>query len=401
MPLGVPAVSDVECSTAIDSANDSLLRRGDIGAGKYHVRLQVGRFFGRWFAPRERYNLAMRTYLSSGDVFLGHQPLGEHSEKPERLKAILDAIDASDLVGRFRWIPPRPATTEELLRVHTETYLQDLRQKMGDLHPKGKGWLDPDTYYGPGTYDAAFHAAGTATELALKIASGREEPGDNGFALVRPPGHHAGPSRAMGFCLFNNVAIAAQAVRATGRRVAIVDFDVHHGNGTEQIFRADGGVLFISLHQFPFYPDTGDAASIGEGNGQGFIVNIPLPEGSGGAEYKLAFRRLVLPALRRFAPDLILVSAGFDGHSRDSLAGMALMEDDYAAMVSQLLSVQSRLLLVLEGGYHREALAASVLAVLRVLIDPSGYRPTGHDAGTKARDSVRKLISDLQQLHRL
>lgn len=343
----------------------------------------------------------MKTYLSSGDVFLGHKIVGEHPERPERLQAILTAIDSSDLVGRFRWTPGRRATPEELLRVHTAPYLNDLRQKMGDLQPKGQGWLDPDTYYGPGSYEAALHAAGTATELALKIAQSKGEPGDNGFALVRPPGHHACADRAMGFCLLNNVAVAAAAVRATGRRVAIVDFDVHHGNGTEEIFNRDGGVLFISLHQFPFYPGSGAATSIGEGNGRGSIINIPLPEGSAGPEYKLAFKRVVMPALRRFSPDVILVSAGFDGHSRDTLAGMSLVEDDYAAMVSSLLSVQSRLLLVLEGGYHLAALSASVLGVLRVLIDPSGYRPSGHDAGTAPSDAVRQQLSELQKLHGL
>ena len=341
----------------------------------------------------------MRTYLSSGDVFLGHKLVGEHPERPERLQAILTAIDTSDLVGRFRNIPPRRATQDELLRVHSASYLNDLRQRMGDLQPKGQGWIDPDTYYGPGSYEAALHAAGTATDLALRIAQSKGEPGDNGFALVRPPGHHASADRAMGFCLLNNIAVAAAAVRATGRRMAIVDFDVHHGNGTEEIFCRDGGVLFVSLHQFPFFPGSGAATSIGEGNGRGCIVNIPLPEGSAGPEYKLAFKRVVLPVLRRFAPDVILVSAGFDGHSRDTLAGMSLVEDDYAQMVSSLLGVQSRMLLVLEGGYHQSALSASVLSVLRVLIDPSGYRPSGHDAGTAPSDVVRQQLIENQKLH--
>ena len=334
----------------------------------------------------------MKTYLSSGDVFLGHRIVGEHPERPE------PAIDSSELVGRFRRIPPRRATEEELLRVHTAPYLADLRQRMGDLQPKGQGWLDPDTYYGPGTYSAVMHAAGTACDLALRIAS---SDGDNGFALVRPPGHHASQERAMGFCLLNNVAIAAAAVRATGRRVAIVDFDVHHGNGTEEIFARDGGVLVISLHQFPFYPGSGAATSIGEGNGRGAILNIPLPESSAGPEYKLALKKVVLPALRRFAPDMILVSAGFDGHAQDSLAGMGLVEEDYAHMVSSLLAVQARLLLVLEGGYNTKALAASVLAVLRVLIDPSSFRPSGHDAGTVPSDAVRRALTEVQKLHGL
>lgn len=355
-----------------------------------------------FFVPVSSGNIqTMRTYLSSGEVFQGHKLVGEHPERPERLQAIEAALDGSDLLGKFRRIPPRPATSEELLRVHSAGYLADLRQRMGDLQPKGQGWIDPDTYYGPGTYQAALHAAGTACDLALRIAN---SDGDNGFALVRPPGHHASADRAMGFCLLNNVAVAAAALRATGRRVSIVDFDVHHGNGTEEIFARDGGVQVISLHQFPFYPGSGAATSIGEGNGRGAIINIPLPEASAGPEYKLAMRRLVVPALRRFAPDVILVSAGFDGHAQDTLAGMSLVEDDYAAMVASLLTVQARLLLVLEGGYQPSALAASVLAVLRVLTDPSGpsgYRPSGHDAGVAPSEAVRRLVTELQKLHGL
>jgi acetoin utilization deacetylase AcuC-like enzyme len=351
----------------------------------------------------------MATYLCSDDAFLRHKPLGEHPECPERLSAILSAIRGSDLRGRTVPLKPRRATDEELRRVHAVEYLADLRQRMGEVNPRGSGWLDPDTYYGPGTYQAALLAAGGTTELALKVLRSQPQPGsdpasartDNGFALVRPPGHHARRDRAMGFCLLNNIAVAAAAARAQGARVAIVDFDVHHGNGTEEMFARDSSVLFISLHQFPYYPGTGAATFAGEGAGRGSTLNVPMPEGSGGPEYKLAFQKIVLPALRRFEPDLILVSAGFDAHARDPLAGMNLVEQDYARMIHALLLVQPRLVAVLEGGYHLESLGQSAVAVLRVLLDPASFTETGHDAGERPSEAARARVTEVQRLHNL
>lgn len=343
----------------------------------------------------------MATYLCSDDAFLLHKPMGEHPERPERLTAVLSAIRASELRGRTLPLAPRPATDEELRRVHAVEYLQDLRQRMSEVNPRGSGWLDPDTYYGPGTYQAALLAAGGTTELALRVLRQSDKDGKNGFALVRPPGHHARRDRAMGFCLLNNVAVAAAAARAAGARVAIIDWDVHHGNGTEEIFARDSAVLYISLHQFPYYPGTGAATSIGEGVGRGATINLPLPEGSGGPEYKLAFQKIVLPALRRFEPDLILVSAGFDAHARDPLAGMNLVEQDYARMTHQLLSIQPRLVAVLEGGYQLEALGQSAVAVLRVLVDPASFAETGHDAGELPSEAARARITETQRLHSL
>jgi acetoin utilization deacetylase AcuC-like enzyme len=338
------------------------------------------------------------TYVCTDDIFLQHRPLGEHPERPERLTAIRSALASSELVGRYRTLAPRPATEQELERVHTADYLHMLYKRMGEPNSKGSGWLDPDTYYGPGTYAAALNAAGGATELALRVLQSQA---DNGFALVRPPGHHASASQAMGFCLINNVAVAAAAARAQGARVAIVDLDVHHGNGTEQIFERDSSLLFISSHQFPFYPGTGAVTAVGEGPAKGSKINIPLPEGSAGPEYRLAWKRIVIPALRRFAPDLILVSAGFDAHARDPLAGMALHEDDYAQLIHRLLAVQPRLVAVLEGGYHLESLAQSVVAVLRVLIDPAGYTPGTHDAGQPVAAMAKLAIGEVAKLHNL
>ena len=340
----------------------------------------------------------MATYVCTDELFLNHRPLGEHPERPERLQAILSALAVSELSGRYRQLAPRPATDEELQRVHTADYLHDLFKRMGDHNPKGSGWLDPDTYYGPGTYKAALNAAGGTVELALRVLGSAS---DNGFALVRPPGHHASQGHAMGFCLLNNIAVAAAAARARGARVAIVDFDVHHGNGTEEIFADDSSMLFISSHQFPFYPGTGAVTAIGQGQARGTKINIPLPEGWADPEYRLAWKRIVVPALRRFAPDLILVSAGFDGHARDPLAGMALHEDDYAQLVHLMLQVQPRLCAVLEGGYNLSALSACVLAVLRVLIDPAGYAAGSHDAGQPVAAEAKLAIAEVVKLHHL
>ena len=364
------------------------------------------------------YDTHVTTYLCTDDIFLQHRPQGDHPERPDRLVAIRRALAASDLLDRVRALAPRPATREELLRVHTEASVAELERRLGPGAPQAaSGWLDPDTYFGPGSYQAALYAAGGASELALRVYHSER---DNGFALVRPPGHHACRDRAMGFCLLNNIAVAAAAVRAAGGRVAIVDFDVHHGNGTEQIFLGDPTILFVSTHQYPFYPGTGAAAVTGlpapTGDGPhdrdatGTTINIPLPQGSAGDEYMLVFDQVVVPALRRFAPDVILVSAGFDGHARDPLAGMSLVEEDYARMVRILLSVQPRVAMILEGGYHPDALAGSVMSTLRVLLGEPETQPTRAPVAPAPRsrlaalptlEEVRHLAATLQSLHHL
>lgn len=349
-----------------------------------------------------RYDRRVTTYLCTDDIFLQHRPQGEHPERPERLVAIVRALHESGLLGQLQQVPPRPATPEELSRVHSAQYLSDLENRIGPkAQAHGSGWLDPDTYYGPGSYQAALYAAGGAIDLSLRVFHSQA---DNGFALVRPPGHHACRERAMGFCLLNNIAAAAFAVRAAGGRVAIVDFDVHHGNGTEQILTGNRDILFVSTHQYPFYPGTGAAAVDADTLTAGTTVNIPLPQGSAGEEYRLIFAKVVVPVLERFAPDIILVSAGFDAHARDPLAGMSLVEEDYANMVRTLLAVQPRLALILEGGYHLEALAGSVLSTLRVLLAAHGQGenaslvPTG---GMPLMEEVRHLAATLQGLHHL
>src|SRR5688572_13684823 len=239
------------------------------------------------------------------DVFVQHRAPHGHPERPARLEAVRDALLAGGLRERGRHVDARRARDEELARVHHGGFLDDLTRTV----PGQSGWLDPDTYFSPATWDAALAAAGGTSELATRVLSGELQ---RGLAIVRPPGHHATADRAMGFCLLNNVAIAAAAARAAGAaRVAILDWDVHHGNGTQDIFWNDPSVLYLSVHQWPYYPGSGAPAEVGGPGALGATVNVGLPAGSGDREYLAVFDEVMVPALRRFKPDLLFVSAGF------------------------------------------------------------------------------------------
>ena len=313
------------------------------------------------------------------DPALGHRPLSAHPERPERAAAVARVLGEVDALR----LPARPATMDELARVHTAGYLGELERTL----PGRAGWIDADTYHSERSWDAALAAAGAATTLALASLDGRAR---RGFAAVRPPGHHATADQAMGFCLLNNVAVAAAAARAAGAaRVAIVDWDVHHGNGTEAIFDADPAVLYVSTHQSPLYPGTGPATHTGAAAARGATINVPLPEGSGDQDLAVAFDRVVVPALRAFRPDLILVSAGFDLHEADPLAGLTVSTAGVGRMAAALRALadevcDGRIVCVLEGGYDLGALAACARATMDALIAPTATSPSPAGAPTAA-----------------
>jgi acetoin utilization deacetylase AcuC-like enzyme len=317
------------------------------------------------------------------EVFVHHRaPLG-HPERPARAEAVRDALVAAGVRDRGTLIAPRPVTDEELARVHAGAYLDELTREV----PGKSGWLDADTYFSEGTWEAATKAAGGVSDLALRVLSGEL---GRGLAVVRPPGHHATADRAMGFCLLNNVAVAAAAARAAGAaRVAIVDWDVHHGNGTQDIFWDDPTVLYASCHQYPYYPGTGAPDEIGGDGARGATVNVGLPAGSGDLEYAAVFDEVFLPALRGFRPDLILVSAGFDAFEDDPLAGMRVTHRGFAAMAARLRAAADtlcagRIVVALEGGYDLNGLAGGMARTLDALVADAAPAFTPVAGGTTA-----------------
>ena len=308
----------------------------------------------------------MRVGFYDHPVFREHDSGAGHPERPQRLDAVRRGIRQAGLEPRLRMMTPRPATREELRTVHTAGHIDRVAETNGKTTR-----FDPDTQAGPHSYAAALLAAGSVVDAVDRVLVGEI---DRVFCAVRPPGHHAEPDRAMGFCLFNNVAVgAARALAAGLTRVAVVDFDVHHGNGTQDIFYDDPRVLYVSSHAYPFYPGTGGLDEVGEGKGEGFTVNLPLPATMGDGEYARIYRELVEPVVRAFDPELVLVSAGFDPHRDDPLAGMAATERGFAAMSASCLAAasgaaQGRAVFVLEGGYDLDGIAASTAEVMKVLL---------------------------------
>ena len=308
----------------------------------------------------------MTTALISHAACLEHDPGPYHPESPDRLRAVLAALDAPEFAALVRYDAPR-ATLEQLTRVHPANIVDailDVRPEEGDTVN-----IDADTVMSAGSAEAALRAAGAAVLAVDLVLRGEVE---NAFAAVRPPGHHAEPNRPMGFCLFNNVAVAAQHARAAYglQRVAVVDFDVHHGNGTQALFSNDPGLFYASSHQSPFYPGTGDAWERGVANN---IINVPLRPRDASDAFRDAWAGTIIPELDAFAPELLIISAGFDAHREDPLAQIRLETEDYAWITDALLDVArthcgGRVVSVLEGGYDLDALAASAAVHVRGLM---------------------------------
>lgn len=325
----------------------------------------------------------------------------DHPENAERLRAVLRALDASGMRNELQQLEPRPATPEEISAVHHQRMIAHT-QRMAMF---GGGRLNPDTYVVQESWDVATLAAGSVARAVEAVVAGEVH---NAFALVRPPGHHATPSTAMGFCLINNVALAARVARnALGlARVAIIDWDTHHGNGTQDIFYDDSSVLYVSSHTYPFYPGSGHWREMGSAAGEGTTLNIPMPAHTGDGAFLRVYDELVLRAVRRFDPQLIIVSAGYDCHWRDPLAPMQMSVSGFARLAQMIYDLAAevcdgRLVCALEGGYDLEALSAGVLATLRVLqgqparvIDPLGVQ-------REAALDLDPLIATIQRAHPL
>lgn len=306
----------------------------------------------------------MKTGIVKGERFLEHRPPGYHPENPQRLRVIYDYLE-NHREENFVDIPLREATEDEVLLVHSKTYLDDVKNTEGN-----SGHFDADTYYSRNSYKTAMLAAGSVLNAVDAII---HKDVQTAFAFIRPPGHHAERDRAMGFCIFNNVAIAAKyAQKAHGiKRVLIVDWDLHHGNGTQWAFYSDPSVLYFSTHQYPYYPGTGAMNESGSGNGEGFNINVPLPAGMGDGDYSEIFKRVLMPVCDEFKPEFIIVSAGFDAHKDDPLGGMKLTESGFGMMTQFLMEITGKnskgMLLCLEGGYNLDALKNSTKEVLEVL----------------------------------
>jgi len=331
--------------------------------------------------------------------YLEHDTGAGHPERPDRVGVLLPMVQ--EVAARVIAVAARPASGDELALVHDGAYVDEVAATQ-DARP----WyaFDADTPTSPRSYATACLAAGGFLALLDAVMAKRV---DNGFAFVRPPGHHAERRRAMGFCLFNNVAVGAAYLRQRYglRRILIVDWDLHHGNGTQHMFESDPSVLYVSTHQYPYYPGTGAIDEVGQGDGEGFTVNLPLPAGCGDAEYGEAFTRIIAPIAHQYAPDFVLISAGFDAHARDPLGGMQVTEAGFRAMTQALLAVaaehaQGRCAAILEGGYDLSAIRASSKQVLAELVGAAAPVPPPERSSRAAAliDRIRDVQAEYWKL---
>ena len=324
--------------------------------------------------------------------YADHDPGRGHPERPARLRAVQDGLRSAGLDGATMELPARRATRAELERVHRAEYLDQLEA----FCARGGGALDLDTAASVASWDTAVLAAGAGLAAVEALEAGR---GTAAFCAVRPPGHHAVPGNAMGFCLLNNVAVAAAARRDRGDRVLVIDWDAHHGNGTQEMFWSDPDVLYVSMHEYPLYPGTGRLDDIGAGAGVGATVNFPLPAGATGDVYLHALDDVVEPIVERFAPQWVLVSAGFDAHRADPLTGLGLTAGDFADLATRVSAFgpPGRTVAFLEGGYDLDALRDSVAATASALVGVARRSEPASSGGPGGH--VVRAVGDLHALH--
>jgi acetoin utilization deacetylase AcuC-like enzyme len=342
--------------------------------------------------------MSSKTGIVCHDLYKKHLAGFPHVESPERLQVVYDMLEAEDMAGRFETVSPRPATHDELAWIHSPSHIQRVAATDGKPHAS----LDPDTQTTSLSYQAASLAVGGLFSLVDTILEGTIK---NGFALVRPPGHHAEKDRAMGFCLFNNVALGARyAMNIHGlKKILIIDWDLHHGNATQNSFYEDPDVLYFSTHQFPHYPGTGSLKEVGRGEGMGFTVNVPLSPGYGDADFFKILEQTLCPIGRAFKPELIFVSAGFDTYVADPLGGMQVTPKGYAAMTRLIMELarecaSERLAFTLEGGYHLGGLRESAKAVLKELVGESIL--TTDDLESLEKAEVPRIVKDVMKVQR-
>ncbi|WP_163753590.1 histone deacetylase family protein [Mycobacterium botniense] len=342
-----------------------------------------------------------RTVYATHPRYTDHDFRG-HPENADRIRAVWRGLDESGLSARMQSLQPEPVDTGAILAVHSAEYL-DMLGRVSALDRIT--FLDADTYVGPDALTIARLSAGGVVGAVDAVLTGRA---DNGLAAIRPPGHHAVADRGMGFCLLGNVAIAARHAQTHHDvdRVLIIDYDVHHGNGTEAMFYEDPSVLYISVHQQPLYPGTGAATDIGAGPGAGYTLNIPLPPASGDTGYATVFDRIVSVAAERFGPQLILVSLGFDAYWADPLAGMQLTLSGYSHLAAEVMRIAQRccagrVVFALEGGYHPDALRDGVSNVARILLGEPPTDPLGPPPRPRPEPDISAVVSTIQSLHRL